>query len=343
MTFLYVILAILIFGLLIFIHELGHFLTARIFGVTIHEFSIGMGPKIFSRTSKKTGIAYSLRAFPIGGFVAMEGEDADSEDENAFCKKAVWKRMIITVAGAAMNLLLGILVMSIYVATSSVMGSTTVADFPEAEASSYTAGLREGDKIVKVNGKNVHIYSQMYYEIMHDGDEPVDITVKRGSETITLEDISFPTVEEQGVVFGTIDFRVARLQKTFGSVVKEAYYQSFTTIKMIWESLGDLVTGRYGLQAVSGPVGVTEALVDAAKTGARDFIYLAVVISMNLGVMNLLPLPALDGGRLLFQIIELVIRKPVNRKIEGFIHFLGLVLLMILMVLIIFKDVISLF
>lgn len=242
-----------------------------------------------------------------------------------------------------MNILLGIIVMSIYVATSPVLGSTTIADFPKGESVIYDSGLREGDTILKVDGKNVHIYSQMYYEIMHNGFEPIDITVRREGELITVPDVKFPTVEESGVTFGNIDFRVARLQKTFPNVVKEAYYQSFTTIKMIWDSIGDLLRGRYGVQALSGPVGVTEALVDAAKTGARDFIYLAVVISMNLGVMNLLPLPALDGGKLLFQFIELIARRPVNRKVEGYIHFAGLVILMLLMVVFVFKDVISLF
>lgn len=345
MTILYILLAVLIFGLLIFIHELGHYLTARLFKVTIHEFAIGMGPKIFSRKSKKTGIVYSLRAFPIGGYVSMEGEDSESDDENAFCKKAVWKRMIITVAGAAMNIFLGIAVMSIYVATSPVIGSTTVAEFTEPERLTYESGLREGDTIVEVEGKGVHIYSQMAYEIMHSGYEPIDLTVIRDGEEIVLSDVVFPTVteEEAGVTFGITDFKVFPRDKTFGNVVKEAYYQSFTTIKMIWDSLKDLVTGRYGVQAVSGPVGVTEALVDAAESGVRDFTYLAVVITMNLGVMNLLPLPALDGGRLLFQLIELIMRRPVNRKIEGYIHFAGLALLMLLMVLIVFKDVIGLF
>lgn len=341
-TVLYIILAILIFGLLIFIHEGGHYVAARIFKVTIKEFSIGMGPKLISKTSKKTGIAYSLRLFPIGGFVSMD-EDEESDDPNAFTNKAVWKRMIITAAGAAMNIILGIIVMSIYVAASPRLGTTTIAEFSNENSVIMQSGLEVGDTIVAVDGKNTHIYSQMYYEIMRKGYEPIDVTVIRDGERITVENVSFPTQNQSGTVFGDIDFKVYALEKNVGTVVKEAYYQSLNTIKMIWESLFDLITGRYGIQAVSGPVGVTEAFVDAARAGVLQFVYLASVISMNLGVMNLLPLPALDGGRLLFQIIELIRRKPVNRNVEGYIHFAGLVLLMILMVLIVFKDVIGLF
>ena len=341
-TVLYVILAILIFGLLIFIHEGGHYTAARIFKVTINEFAIGMGPKVFTKKSKKTGIAYSVRLLPIGGFVSMAGEDEESDDPNAFSNKAVWKRIIITVAGAAMNILLGILVMSIFVVASPRLGTTTIAEFAE-NSITQESGLMEGDTIVAVEGKKTHIYSQMYYEIMRNGYEPIDITVIRDGEKITLENVVFPTQTESDTVFGDIDFLVYGVERSFPAVIKEAYYQSMNTIKMVWESLFDLVTGRYGIQAVSGPVGVTAAFVDAAKQSTRDFIYLAAVISMNLGVMNLLPLPALDGGRLLFQMIELIRRKPVNRNIEGYIHFGGLVLLMILMILIVFKDVIGLF
>lgn len=347
MTVLYIILAILIFGFLIFIHEGGHYLTARLFKVSIREFSIGMGPKIISKKSKKTGIAYSWRAFPIGGFVDMVGENAEEgseEDENAFYKKAVWKRIIITAAGALTNLIFGIIVMSVFVATTNIYASTTIAEFPEDTTSVIQeSGLQVDDKIVGVDGKTVHTYSQMSYAIMHEGYEPVDITVIRDGEKITVENVVFPTVEEQGVTFGDFDFKVYRLDKTFPNVVKEANYQSFTTIKMIWDSLIDLISGRYGVEAVSGPVGVTEALVDAAKTDFRNLIYLTVVISMNLGVMNLLPLPALDGGRLLFQLIELVAGRPINRKIEGYIHTGGLAVLMLFMAVIVVKDVVGLF
>ncbi len=342
-TALYIIVAILLFGFLIFIHEGGHYLTARLFKITVHEFAIGMGPKLFGWVSKKSGIAYSVRLLPIGGFVSMEGEDGESDDENAFYKKAIWKRIIVTAAGAVTNILFGIIVMCIFVITSSQLGSTTIATFDTEDSVILQSGLQVEDKIVAVDGKKTHIYSQMYYEIMRNGYEPLDVTVIRDGKKIVVEDVVFPTFEDSGIIFGDIDFRVYELRRTAPNVVKEAFFQSTNTIKMIWESLIDLVGGRYGLQAVSGPVGVTEALVDAAREGVRDFAYLAVVISMNLGVMNLLPFPALDGGRLLFQFIELVTRRPVNRNVEGYIHFAGLVLLLGFMLFIIIKDVASFF
>lgn len=341
----YIILALLIFGFLIFIHECGHFVTARIFGVTIHEFSIGMGPKLFTHNSKKTGISYSIRALPIGGFVAMEGEDEESDDVNAFHKKPVWQRIIVTAAGAFMNIVVGIIAMSILVATQDILPSNTIGAFAYDENGvcyAEAAGFEIGDTFVEIEGTKVHIANETIYEIMRKGVEPLDVTVIRNGEEIVLEDVIFPQIQEQGTTYGNVDFKVVPEQKTPLTVVKHAFFRSTSTIKMIWESLYDLITGRYGMEAVSGPVGVTKALGEAAEQGASDLVYLAVVISMNLGVMNLLPLPALDGGRLLFQLVELVRRKPVKPEIEGYVHFAGLVLLMILMVVIAVKDIIGL-
>lgn len=310
-----------------------------------------MGPKLLSRTSKKTGIVYSWRLFPIGGFVSMDGEDGESEDENAFHKKPVWQRIIITAAGAAVNIVAGIVAMVIISASAPALGSTTVAEFiPEdrfTEGYSYVSteneGLRVGDRIVKIGGTGVHILDELHYEIMHKGGEnPIDVTVIRDGERVKLEDVRFSTVEEQGMSFGIRDFSVRAENKTFASVFKHGFFRSVSTVKMIWESLIDMLRGRYGINAVSGPVGVTQMLADAASRDFSQFVYLAVVISMNLGVMNLLPLPALDGGRLLFQVIELVFRRPVNRNVEGYIHFAGIVILMAFMIFIAVKDIITL-
>lgn len=347
----YILLAILIFGILIFIHEFGHFFFARIFNVTINEFAIGMGPKLISKKSEKSGIVYSWRLLPIGGFVSMAGEDEESDDANAFCNKPVWQRMIITAAGAVVNIIAGMLVMIILVAASGKLGSTVVAEFIPQDSfsegyvysSSEEAGLQTGDRIIKINNTRVHISNELSYEIIHQGDKPVDITVIRDGETVIIENVQFPTFEEKGVTFGTNDFRIYAEDKTFTSVLKHGYFRSVSTVKMIWESLYDLVTGKYGIEAVSGPVAVTQTLAEAATYGASQFVYLSVVISMNLGIMNLLPLPALDGGRLLFQIIELIRRKPVNRNVEGYIHFVGIILLMILMLFVTGKDIMGLF
>ena len=285
-----------------------------------------MGPKLLSKTSPKTGIAYSLRALPIGGFV--------------------WQRIIITSAGAAMNLLIGVLVMGILMAAEPVLPSTTIGAFVYDENDvcyAESAGLELGDTIVAVNGTRTHIANEVIYEIMRKGVDPLSVTVMRDGERVTVENVIFPTFSEMGTVFGTVDFKVLPAEKTVGTVLKEAFFRSVNTVRMIWESLFDLITGRYGMEAVSGPVGVTKALGEAAEQGTSNLIYLAVVISMNLGVMNLLPLPALDGGRLVFQFIELIRRKPVRAEVEGYVHFAGMAVLMILMVIIAVKDVIGLF
>lgn len=340
MDFLYVLLAIFIFGVLILIHEAGHFLFARLFRVTVHEFAIGMGPKVISHTSKKSGIAYSLRLLPFGGFVSMAGEDEESDDPNAFNKKPVWQRFIITAAGAAVNLLAGILVMGILVATSKALPSTTIHHFDEKSTS--VQYLQEKDQITAVDGTRVYTFNDLLYEIMRKGVEPIDVTVKRNGTEITVADVVFPTITDSGVVFGNVDFIPYAEAKTPLNILKHACVRSASTIKMIWESLYDLVSGRYGVEAVSGPVGVTQAMSEAASTGIANLVYLAVVISMNLGIMNLLPLPALDGGRLVFLLVEGIRRKPVSPRIEGYIHFAGLAVLMLLMVLVTFKDIIGL-
>lgn len=336
-----VVIAILIFGLLVIIHEGGHFLFARLFGVTVNEFAIGMGPKILSRKSAKTGIVYSIRLLPFGGFVSMAGEDEECDDENAFCKKPVWQRMIITAAGAAMNLITGILVMGVLVAAAKNLPSTTIYKFTEDSISSQY-GLMAEDRITAVEGTRVHTANELVYEVMRKGIEPIDITVRRGGETVVLKNVVFPTTVESGESFGTLDFYVYSETKTPFTVLKHAFFRSASTIKMIWESLYDLLNGRYGLGAVSGPIAVTEAMSEAASESIYDLVYLAVVISMNLGIMNLLPLPALDGGRLGFQLIEAVCRRPVPRHIEAYVHFAGIMLLMALMVLITFKDIVGL-
>ena len=340
MTFLYILLAIFIFGILILIHEAGHYLFARLFRVTVYEFAIGMGPKILSHTSKKTGIVYSLRLLPFGGFVSMAGEDEESDDPNAFNKKPVWQRFIITAAGATVNLVAGILVMGILVAAAKALPSTTIHSFDENSTS--VQYLQAKDQITAVDGTRVHTFNDLLYEIMRKGVEPIDITVVRDGSEITVSDVVFPTITDSGVVFGNVDFIPYAEAKTPLTVLKHACVRSVSTIKMIWESLFDLVSGRYGMEAVSGPVGVTQAMTEAASTSLSSLVYLAVVISMNLGIMNLLPLPALDGGRLVFLLIEGIRRKPIPARIEGYIHFAGLAVLMLAMVLITFKDIIGL-
>ncbi len=340
---LYVIVAIFIFGLLILIHELGHYIAARIFKVTIKEFSIGMGPKLISYTSKKTNIAYSLRLFPIGGFVAMVGEDEETDDPNALNKKKPWKRLIIMAAGAAMNILVGVLAMLILVSTPGFrIGGTTVAQIDEGYVQTQSDELLVGDRIVKVGKTRVHYYQELSYEIMNQGYEPIDLTVVRNGETLTLHSVVFPTTDEDGTSFGDLFFKIKALDKTFGNVVSYSLYSSFSTIKMIWDSLISLITGRFGFSSLSGPVGVTKTVAESARAGLSSLVYVSIFITMNLGVFNLLPIPSLDGSRIMFVLIEMVRGKPINPKYEGYVHFVGIILLFILMIAVTFKDIIKL-
>lgn len=342
-TIISILIAILVFGFLIFIHELGHYIAARAFKVGIKEFAIGMGPKIISRTSKKTGIVYSLRLLPIGGFVSMVGEDEESDDESALNCKPVWQRLIITVAGAVMNIVVGLIITCVLVASSASLGSTTIADFAEENALSESTGLKVGDRIVKINDESTHISYELVYAIMREGYEPVDVTLVRDGNKIVVENVTFPKIEAEGVVFGSADFRVYAEAKTVLNVIRHAYYQCGASIRLIWQSLLDFVTGRYGVEQLSGPVGVTSQIGDAANQGIMSLLSLSSIIALNLGIFNLIPFPALDGGRIVFLLIELVRRKPIKPEYEGYVHFAGIVLLMMLMVFVTYKDLMKLF
>jgi len=336
--------AILVFGILIFIHEFGHYIFARIFNVSITEFSIGMGPKLIWYDSKKTGIRYALSMIPIGGYVAMVGEDSESDDPNSFDKKPAWQRFIITVAGAAINIIAGIICIVILTAMINI-GGTTVAKFVDTDlgGSSESEGLRLGDTIVAVDGKRVRIADELSYEIMRRGNEPIDLTVIRGGEELTLYDFEFPTAESSGQTFGVMDFQVYATEKTFGSVLSYSLAKSWLIIRMVWESLFDLITGRYTIAAVSGPVGISEAIGDAAKIGFSSLLYITALISINLGVMNLLPIPALDGGRLVCIIFEMISRRRIPKNVEATVNAVGLMLLLGFSVFIMIKDVVQLF
>lgn len=345
-TLLTIVTALLVFGFLIFIHEFGHYIFARIFKVKINEFSIGMGPKLVWYDSKKTGIRYALSMFPIGGYVAMAGEDDESSDPNAFDKKPAWQRFIVTVAGASVNIIAGFLAM-IILTTMINIGDTTVAEFVDKketgfEISSSESGLMIGDKIVEIDGKKVKILDELSYEIMRRGNEPVDVTVIRDGVRMTIADVVFPGISEEGQSFGSMDFRVHRVEKDFGSVMSFSWRKSCLIVRMCWESIFDLITGRYTFAAVSGPVGISSAIGSAAREGFTSLLYIATLISINLGVMNLLPIPALDGGRLITLLFEMISRKRVPKKIEGMINAVGLMALLLLSLAIMVKDVIGL-
>lgn len=341
-----VFIAILVFGFLIFIHEFGHYIFARIFKVTITEFSIGMGPKLVWYDSKKTGIRYALSAIPFGGYVAMVGENGETDDPNSFDKKPAWQRLIITVAGATINIVAGILAIIIFASIpTSRFGGTVISDFPETsyEISSADSGLMPGDEIIKVGNKRVGTADALSYEIMRRGNEPIDITVIRNGETITLPDVVFPVDSESGQEFGVMDFKIYRTEKTFGNIMKYAFSKAFLIVRMCWESIFDLITGRYTMAAVSGPVGISEAIGSAASAGFAQLLNIVALISINLGVMNLLPIPALDGGRMVTILIEMVTKKKLPANVEANINAVGLAVLLGLSFIILIKDIIALF
>ena len=341
----YFLIVILILGSLIFIHELGHFLTARACGVTVKEFAIGMGPKIFSWESKKSQTKYSLRLFPIGGYVSMENEDGldeavPTDDEGAFVNKSVPKRMLITAAGAIMNLLLGFVLMAVIVFSTQNLGSTVIREFADNAASAEK--LMVGDEITKIGNTRVHTWNELAYEIMNQGYEPVDVTVIRNGETMAFEDVCFGTFEDQGIVFGDYDFLPYAEEATFPNLVKHTFWRSVSTVKMVIDSLVGLISGRFGMDAVSGPIGVVGAVEGMGVKDIMSFLYIVCVLTMNLGVFNLIPFPALDGGRLAFLVVEGVRGKPLDRKIEGYVNFVGIMILFALMIFITFKDIIKL-
>lgn len=326
------------FGLLIFIHELGHFLTAKAAGVKVNEFALGMGPALFKFRKGET--QYALRLFPIGGYVQMEGEDQDSEDPRAFQKKPVWKRMIIVAAGGIMNLLLGFTLLLIIIAPQDVLASTTISQFDDNAVTQQT-GLQVGDRITSINGTAVFVDTDLTFNILRDQDGVLDVGVERNGEKIVLHDVHVKMVEdEDGTKLFESDFKVVPIQNNFWESVKWAAGRTVSVARLVWLSLVDLITGNVGMEQLSGPVGTANAISDAASQGLSSLMTITVLITVNLGVFNLLPIPALDGGRLFFLLIEAIRRKPINPKYEGYVHAAGLVLLLGLMAFITFGDIV---
>ncbi len=341
-----ILLALAFFGFMIMAHEFGHFITARLFKVGINEFSVGMGPKLLSRRSKKSGTLYSLRALPIGGFVSLVGEDEELERDDSLTKKPWWQRLIILGAGSFMNITTAIVAMFILLSLSPFYPTTYVADRENysliEDSVLYEYGVQDMDKIVEIDGEKMNVWQDVSYKIMSDGIEPLDVVIERDGKRIVLEDVEFKTETVEGILCGIVDFKPLYVKRSVGTLIKEAVYQSFSTVKMIVSSLVDLVTGKYGLEAVSGPVGTVEVIAESAAQGIKSLLYFFVFISMNLGVVNLLPIPALDGGRIVFVLIEAIRKKPIKPETEGIIHTVGMVLLLIFMAVVMVNDIIKL-
>lgn len=329
MTLIY---ALLIFCLLIFFHELGHFTLAKLCGVKVNEFSLGMGPAVLKKQKGET--LYSLRAFPIGGFCAMEGEDEESEDERAFNKKAAWQKALIVVAGAAMNLLLAIVIMS---AISFYAGtSTTTIDTVQDGAPAQIAGIESGDTIVAVDGKEVNEWSDVYTFIEECEEETVQITLvkKDGSEKTVVSGVI-----DDGTGRNIIGI-TSKTERHFIASVKTGVKNTWALGASMLDVLRQLVTGGVSASELSGPVGIVAVVNDTVSLGFMYIAYLTALISLNLAIMNMLPFPALDGGRLVFIIIRAVTGKAITDEIEGKVHFAGIVVLLMLMVYVTWNDII---
>lgn len=344
-----IVFAFLIFEIIIIIHEFGHFIAAKTNGVKVNEFAIGMGPAILKKQVGET--LYAWRLFPIGGYCSMEGEDQSSEDSKAFCKKPVWRRIIIVIAGVVMNLILGFIILIVSTATGGDITSRTVSKFEE-NASSQSTGLQVGDKIIEVNGMHIFTAMDMSYQFQNDKDGVFDMTVVRNGEKVELNDVSFAASD------GTthIDFFVYPQKRTVGSVLSESGRMLITDARLIYISLIDIVKGKYSVSDLSGPVGIVDSIdtvIDSEtdkETGKIDWsslsqtlMTLGAFITINVGVFNLLPLPALDGGRLIFLIFEGIRRKPVNPEHEGLVHTIGFAVLILFMIVVTVSDVIKLF
>lgn len=338
-----IVIAILAFCVIIIIHELGHFTAAKLCGIQVNEFAIGMGPVILRKKGRETN--YVIRLLPIGGSVSMEGEQDSSDNPRAFNRKPVWQRMIVILAGPIMNLILGFFVAMIYVCTILNIGTTTVSvvnDIP-----GITSQLMVGDEIVSVENTTVWTTFDIQYKMQNNGgrtDENgnllLDFKVKRGGELIALKDVQFKVeTDDNGNSDVIYSFYVQPLERNFLTVIEYSGRETASISRMIMFTLADLFKGKYGLKDLSGPVGTVTVVSQSVSYGLPSFCYLFAFITINVGVFNLLPIPALDGCRFLFLIIEAIRRKPLKPEIEGVVHLVGFGLLMVLMLVVTFGDI----
>ncbi len=332
--------AILVFVVLIIIHEFGHFIAAKISGVRVNEFAVGFGPKLFKKKLGET--TYAVNLIPLGGYCAMEGEDETSSDGRAFCNKGPFKRLFIVANGAIFNLILGVILIGITLIPGEKFITTTVASFRE-NAVSCNYGLEEGDKICSVNGRKIYTTYDLSYAFTGVKGGELDMVVKRDGKKVELENVKFNTSEAQGIEYVNVDFYVEPMEKNFFTFISHTFNTTIANVRVVWFSLIDLITGKYGISAMSGPVGITATIGSVAAKNLFNILPIMALITINLGIFNLLPLPALDGGRILFILIELITRKPVPQKYEGIVHAVGLIMLLGLMLLVTAKDIIALF
>ena len=349
-----VLFAILLFSVLIFVHELGHFAAAKLSGVQVNEFSLFMGPAIWKKQVGET--LYAVRTIPIGGYCAMEGEDGGSENPRSFEKASWWKRFLILIAGAAMNFVTGVLLMVIVYLPAERVAVPVIASFTEYATVNGSGGLQPGDRILALDGEKIYVQSDFSLILSLNGGDVHDLVVDRQGQTVVLEDFfmeKHEVVQEDGsskLMYG-MNFSTEEL--TFGGKLHYAWLQSMDTVRMVRLSLQMLLTGQAGLSDMSGPVGIVRIMSETAEASKTTFqallnlLYFGAFLGINLAVMNLLPIPALDGGRvvglLLTTVVETVTRKKIDPKYEGYLHGIGMIALLGLMAVIMFKDILFLF
>ncbi|HQE67283.1 MAG TPA: RIP metalloprotease RseP, partial [Bacillota bacterium] len=308
-----VIAAILVFNLIVFVHEAGHFAAARLGGIKVVEFALGMGPKIISKKFGET--VYSLRAFPVGGFCLMLGEDEENNDPGAFNNSPMVSKISSVASGPVFNIILTILIYSLVIApvTAPIIGQVTKGMPAE------TAGIKAGEKVVSINDVKINEWKEMKPEIAKHEGEQITVTLEKNGvqREVRLTPVKNPNTED--IVIG-----VTQKVGISGFSIKEGIDTTVNVSKMMLSFLGQLVVGKADTDEVSGPISIIVYMNEAAKTGFISVLYLTALISLNLGILNLLPLPALDGGRLLFLFIELIRRKPLPAEKEGMVHFVGL-------------------
>lgn len=342
-----IIIALIVFGFLVFFHELGHFLLAKKNGIAVTEFSIGMGPRLFS--FKKGETRYSLKVFPFGGSCQMLGEDGESTEEDAFNNRSVWVRISVVAAGPIFNFILAFLLALVVIGYAGYDKPVIIGvmeGFPAEEA-----GLADGDVITKINNKKVTIYRDVQFYMAINTGKPVDITVNRNGEPHTFHIV--PKQDENGAYYMGIYSSAIRTKAKGLEVLKYSLYEVQYQMGVVVKSIGMLFNGSVTVNDLSGPVGIVDMVDEVVEESTSadmdvktniisvllNILNFSIMLSANLGIMNLLPIPALDGGRLVFLVIEAVRGKPVDREKEGMVHFVGLMLLMVLMVYVMFNDI----
>ena len=345
----YILFAILFFGFLVAIHELGHFLVAKLCNVRVNEFAIGMGPRLLHKQGKET--EYSLRLFPVGGYCAMEGEDEETDDPRCFAAAAAWKRFLILVAGSGMNFIAGLLILVCIFSANKTQVTPVIDSFMAGNPAAAEGYLQVGDEFLKIDGQRVLVASDVSMLLGRGDGESVDLVIRRNGEKLTLEDVPLQLLEyevngEVSLMYG-LYFRVteSNLLSNTGLALRAAV----NFARMVWFSVMDLLSGSAGLRDLSGPVGIVSAMSDVGEASGSvvsailNLLYFGSFIAVNLAVMNLLPLPALDGGRLLFLVLNVVLAKVIRRtipgKYESYVHLAGMALLLALMALVAVNDV----